>query len=214
MYNFSENCFFFCMRAYNNFVQETWLKMVIKEGTLEAKKVFWRRDWLGFCAPLVVNWSSTRVGQQERVMAFQEPCSLKVALVFVLFSPPFLSFAYSPGLVYGWLLNDLQVYISRDQTAVDAAGSQSSLQSAFLFLRSQDCDDGLVEHRLQALLGQSWTFHIATCTDLMRRKERRDHQTQYDKDDVQLCDLFGRLSLWLAGNICDLIRPKVSKKVS
>lgn len=88
-------------------------------------------------------------------MAFQEPCSLKVALVFVLFSPPFLSFAYSPGLVYGWLLNDLQVYISRDQTAVDAAGSQSSLQSAFLFLRSQDCDDGLVEHRLQALLGQS-----------------------------------------------------------
>lgn len=84
--------FFFCMTAYNNFVQETWLKMVIKEGTLEAKKVFWRRDWLGFCAPLVVNWSSTRVRQQERVMAFQEPCSLKVALDFCPFQSSLLVF--------------------------------------------------------------------------------------------------------------------------
>lgn len=53
------------------------------------------------------------------------------------------------------LLNDLQVYVSRDQAAVDAAGSKSSLQSSLLLLGSQDCDDGLVEHRLQALLGQS-----------------------------------------------------------
>lgn len=68
-----------------------------------------------------------------------------------------LSSAYSPGLVYGWLLNDLGggVYVSRNQTAVDAARSQSSLQSSLLFLGSQDCNDGLVEHRLQALLGQS-----------------------------------------------------------
>lgn len=93
-------------------------------------------------------------------MAFQEPCSLKVALVlsfsvlsFVHFS--LVSFAFSPGLVYGCLLIDLWVCVSRDQTAVDAAGSQSSLQGSLLFLGSQDCDDGLVEHRLQALLGQS-----------------------------------------------------------
>lgn len=87
-------------------------------------------------------------------MAFQEPCSLKKVALVVLFSPLF-SVAFSPGLVYGWLLNDLQAYISRDQTAVDAAGSQSSLQSSLLFLGSQDCDDGLIEHRLQAFLGQS-----------------------------------------------------------
>lgn len=88
-------------------------------------------------------------------MAFQEPCSLKVvlALSFLVLSFVHLSFAFSPGLVYGWLLNDL--YVSRDQTAVDAAGSQSSLQSSLLFLGSQDCNDSLVEHRLQALLGQS-----------------------------------------------------------
>lgn len=97
-------------------------------------------------------------------MAFQEPCSLKVALVLSFFSPlfclallsvQFLLLFSSPGLVNGWLLNDLWVYVSRNQTAVDAAGSQSSLQSSLLFLGSQDCDDGLVEHRLQALLGQS-----------------------------------------------------------
>lgn len=93
-------------------------------------------------------------------MAFQEPCSLKVALVlsfsvlsFVHFS--LVSFALSLGLVYGRSLSDLWVYVSRDQTAVDAAGSQSPLQGSLLFLGSQDRDDGLVEHRLQALLGQS-----------------------------------------------------------
>lgn len=103
------------------------------------------------------------VGQQQRVMAFQEPCSLKVALVLsfsvlsvVHFFFCLSSSAYSPRLVYGWLLNDLGGgYVSRNQTAVDAARSQSSLQSSLLFLGSQDCNDGLVEHRLQALLGQS-----------------------------------------------------------
>lgn len=54
------------------------------------------------------------VGQQQRVMAFQEPCSLKVALVLsfsvlsvVHFFFCLSSSAYSPRLVYGWLLNDL-----------------------------------------------------------------------------------------------------------
>lgn len=55
---------------------------------------------------------------------------------------------------YGWLLNDLQAYVSRDQTTVNAARSQSPLQSSLLFLGSEDCNDGLVKHRLQALLGQ------------------------------------------------------------
>lgn len=81
--------------------------------------------------------------------------------------------AYSPGLVYGWLLNDLGVQVSRDQTAVDAAWPQSSLQSSLLFLGSQDRDDGLVEHRLQPLLGQGRTFHIATRANLKRQNRAK-----------------------------------------
>lgn len=70
----------------------------------------------------------------------------------------------------------LLVWVSRDQTAVDAARSQSSLQSSLLPLGSQDGDDGLVEHRLQALLGQCRTFNVTTRTDLRRGK--RNHQVQ------------------------------------
>lgn len=62
---------------------------------------------------------------------------------------------------------------SCDQAAVDAARPQPPLQGAFLLLGGQDCNDGLVEDRLQALLGQSGTFHIATGTDLIRGKSRR-----------------------------------------
>lgn len=98
-------------------------------------------------------------------MAFREHYSLKVALVLSFQSSLLshsavcafyfcLSFAFNPGLVYGWLLNDLWVDVSRDQTAVDAARSQSSLQSSLLSLGSQNGNDGLIEHCLQALLGQ------------------------------------------------------------
>lgn len=154
-----------------------------------GKKSFWRRDWLGFCAPLVVNCILNLCWTAGESYGLSRALQLKSSSCFVLFSPLFcafffcLSFAFSPGLVYGWLLNDLRVYVSRYQTAVDAAGSQSSLQSSLLFLGSQDCNDGLVEHRLQALLGQSWTFHIATCTNLTRIKERtisRRITVQYD----------------------------------
>lgn len=71
-------------------------------------------------------------------------------------------------------MEDQQTHVlsSCDQAAVDAARPQSPLQSALLLLGSQDCDDGLVEHRLQALLGQSGTFHVATGTDL--RQEQKD----------------------------------------
>lgn len=140
-----------------------------------GKKYFWRRDRLGFCAPLVENcilklcWTARESYCLSR--ALQLKSSSFSVLSFVHFSF-FCLLPYSPGLVYGWLLNDLRVYVSRDQAAVDAAGSQSSLQSSLLFLGSQDCNDGLVEHRLQALLGQSRAFHIATCTNLMRRKTK------------------------------------------
>lgn len=71
-------------------------------------------------------------------------------------------------------MEDRQTHMlsSCDQAAVDAARPQSPLQSALLLLGSQDCNDGLVEHRLQALLGQSGTFHVATGTDL--RREQKD----------------------------------------
>lgn len=70
-------------------------------------------------------------------------------------------------------MEDQQTHMlsSCDQAAVDAARPQSPLQSALL-LGSQDCNDGLVEHRLQALLGQSGTFHVATGTDL--RQDQKD----------------------------------------
>lgn len=152
--------------------------MVIKEGTSEAKSLR-RRDRLGFCAPLVVNCILNLCGTAGESYGLSRALQHKSSSCFVLFSPLVshsavcafffcLSFACSPGLVYGLLLTDLQeVNLSRDQAAVDAAGSQSSLQRSFLFLGSQDCDDGLVEHRLQALLCQSGTFHIATCTNLL-----------------------------------------------
>lgn len=69
---------------------------------------------------------------------------------------------------------------SCDQAAVDAARPQSPLQGAFLLLGGQDRNDGLVEHRLQALLGQSGTFHIATGTDLMRGQKQKDADTHDD----------------------------------
>lgn len=46
--NFSEHFVFFRMTAYNNFVQEKWLKMVIKEGTFEAKSLWEEETDLGF----------------------------------------------------------------------------------------------------------------------------------------------------------------------
>lgn len=139
--------------------------MVIKQGTFEAKKSIRRRDGLGFCAPLVVNcilkcWTAGETYGLPRAL------QLKISSGFVLLSLLFclcsavcafffcLSLAVSPGLVYGLLLNDLWVYVSRDQAAVDAAGSQSSLQSSLLSLGGQDGNDGLVKHCLQALLGQ------------------------------------------------------------
>lgn len=64
-----------------------------------------------------------------------------------------------------------RVLSSCDQAAVDAARPQSPLQSALLLLGRQDRDDGLVEHRLQALLGQSGALHVATGTDLRRAQK-------------------------------------------
>lgn len=62
---------------------------------------------------------------------------------------------------------------SRDQAAVDAARAEPPLQRPLLLLGGQDGDDSLVEHGLQALLGQRRTFHVATRTDLPGRERAR-----------------------------------------
>lgn len=146
--------------------------MVTKEGTFEAKSLWMKRLTWVLCS--FGNKLHPSVGRRARVMAFQEPRSLKVALVswfsFLSFFLCTLLPANSPGLVYGRLLSDLPFRVSRDQTAVDAARSQSPLQSALLFFGGQDCDDGLVEHRLQALLRQCRAFHVATRPNLTRQE--------------------------------------------
>lgn len=157
----------------------------------EAQKSIRRKDWLGFCAPLVVNcilnWTAAEsYGLSE---SLQLPLSSRLALLCRLCIC--LSFAFSPGRVYGLLLNDLWVYISCDQTAIDAAGSQSSLQSSLLSLGSQDGDDGLVKHCLQALLGQRGTFDIATCTNLRGRKERISDQSESNIHPKHSAELAG-----------------------
>lgn len=163
------------MVAYNN-LQENKILEMLEKKILWMKKSLWRSDWLGFCAPLVVKLSLTYVGQQES-FGLSRALQQKKGLLFCIsfhFSHLRMSFPSTPGLVYG-LLDNLQAVVSRDQAAVDAARSQSSLQSSLLLLLgSQDCNDGLIKHRLQALLSQSWTFHVATCTNLMRRQERND----------------------------------------
>lgn len=77
------------------------------------QKVSGWSDWLGFCAPLVINCILLS-GRRARVMAFQEPRGVKVALVswfsflsvfFLCTLPP----ANGPGLVYGRLLSDRAV---------------------------------------------------------------------------------------------------------
>lgn len=90
-------------------------------------------------------------------MAFYEHCSLNLSLVsplaFVsLCCPYILLLSVCLPSVQVWLMvvcgTISRVYASRDQTAVDAARSQSSLQSPLLSLGSQDGDDGLVKHCL------------------------------------------------------------------
>lgn len=141
--------------------------MVIKEGTFEAKKVFEKKRLTWVCAPLVVNCIiNPRTGQQARVMTFSRALQLKSSSCFVLFSPHFCLALLSVHFSFVCLMPSVQVwfmvgccmisgfYVSRDQAAVNAAGSQSPLQSPLLSLRSQNGDDGLVKHCLQALLGQ------------------------------------------------------------
>ena len=79
-------CFeFFSYDSLQHFCTGKWLKMVIKEGTFEAKKSIRRRDWLGFCAPLVVNcilkcWTAGETYGISRAL------QLKMSSWFVLFS--------------------------------------------------------------------------------------------------------------------------------
>ena len=46
------------------------------------------------------------------------------------------------------------LWVSGDEAAVDAARGQPPLQHTLLPLGGEDGDDGLIEHRLQALLRQ------------------------------------------------------------
>lgn len=86
---------------------------------------------------------------------------------------------------------------SCDQAAVDAARPQPPLQSALLLLGSQDCDDGLVEHRLQALLGQSGTFHVATGADLRQEQEDREETTTRWSTSYCCCETADDLCVWI-----------------
>lgn len=147
--------------------------MVIKEGTLEAKKSVGRSNRRGFSfAPLVAELHP-RLVMDSLWNAIQKSFSGLLCAHFSQFQ------VWSP-LVWmdGWAAEPHAV--SCDQAAVDAARPQSSLQSSFLLLGSQDCNDGLVKHRLQALLGQSGTFHIATCANLIRRQKQDPEKTGSD----------------------------------
>lgn len=63
------------------------------------------------------------------------------------------------------------LWASSDQAAVDAARAQSPLQRPLLPLGGEDGDDGLVEHRLQALLRQGGALHVATRANLNEGEE-------------------------------------------
>lgn len=64
------------------------------------------------------------------------------------------------------------LWASSDLAAVDAAWAhQSPLQRPLLPLGGEDGDDGLVEHRLQALLRQGGALHVATRADLHNEEE-------------------------------------------
>lgn len=154
------------MTAYNKFIQEKGLKMVIKEGTFEANKVYQKRLTWVLCS------FGSKLHPKPQCWTAGESCG-RSALTRLLFcfvlSGPSVSLCLSlPSLHFsifcllpsvqvwfcGFLLDGFWACVSRDEAAVDAAGSQSPLQSSLLSLGSQDGDDGLVEHRLQALLGQ------------------------------------------------------------
>lgn len=128
-----------CMTAYR-----TLHRKMIKNGY--KRRYFGGRessDWV--CAPLVVNFTLAPAGQKQSHGLFSsERCRFAVAVL--LSSQSSLQFGFS-SQTSGFLCT------SRDQTAVDAARAQSSLQGSFLLLWSQDSDDGLVENRLQAFLG-------------------------------------------------------------
>lgn len=148
------------MAAFNN-LQGKLLKNGYKRRYFGGKKRSNRRGF--FFAPLVAELQPRLVMDGLGKKSFQ---GLLCAHLFQVWSL----------LVWmdGWPADPHAA--SCDQAAVDAARPQSSLQGSFLFLGSQDCNDGLVEHRLQALLGQRRTFHIATCTNLKRRQKQKDSE--------------------------------------
>lgn len=155
------------MAAGNN-IQGKVLKMVRNEGSFFRLKVCLKKQ-LFLCSFGSSTASSTGGGRPLK------------SYTGILLRPPLCTFQFQVWSPLVWMDGrpaDPHA-VSCDQAAVDAARPQSSLQSSFLFLGGQDCNDGLVEHRLQALLGQSGTFHIATCTNLIRRQKQKDSEKNW-----------------------------------
>lgn len=143
--------------------------MVIKEGTFEANKVYQKRLTWVLCSfgsklhPKPQCWTAGETGGRSRAPQLKSSSCFCPFRSFGLPLPLFAVYAFFPLSVFclqvqvwfvDFCLDGFWACASRDEAAVDAAGSQSPLQGSLLPLGSQDGDDGLVEHRLQALLGQ------------------------------------------------------------